>query len=67
MITYLKTKGLYGHIIDVANAKAIIKPTYEYVKPIKTEKQTDIDFANQEDKYDKQMKEKIANWFIDDR
>ena len=69
MITYLETKGLYGHIIDVTNAKAIIKPTYEYSKPVKVEKQTNKDFASQIefwDKYDKQMKEKIANWCIDD-
>ena len=69
MITYLETKELYGHIIDVDNVKAIIKPTYEYVKPVKKEKQTDKDFASQTDaweKYDKDMKEKIANWFIDD-
>ena len=55
--------------IDVDNVKAIIKPTYEYVKPVKKEKQTDKDFASQTDaweKYDKDMKEKIANWFIDD-
>ena len=38
MITYLETKGLYGHIIDVDNIKAIIKPTYKYVKPVKKEK-----------------------------
>ena len=69
MITYLETKGLYGHILDVDNIKAIIKPTYEYVKPVKKEKQTDEDFASQTDaweKYDKDMKEKITNWFIDD-
>ena len=69
MITYLETKELYGHIIDVTNPKAIIKPIYKYVKPVKKEKQTDKDFASQTDiwdKYDKDMKEKIANWFIDD-
>ena len=69
MITYLETKRLYGHIINITNAKAIIKPTYEYSKPVKVEKQTNKDFASQIefwDKYDKQMKEKIANWFIDD-
>ena len=61
MITYLETKGLYGHIIDEDNIKAIIKPTYEYVKPVKKEKQTNKDFASQTDaweKYDKDMKEK---------
>ena len=69
MITYLETKGLYGHIIDEDNVKAIIKPTYKYVKPVKKEKQTDEDFASQTDiweKYDKDMKEKITDWFIDD-
>ena len=69
MITYLETNGLYGHIIDVNNPKAIIKPTYEYIKPVKKEKQMDEDFANQTniwDKCDKEMKEKITNWFIDD-
>ena len=37
MITYWKTRGLYGHIIDVTNPKAIIKPIYKYVKPVKKE------------------------------
>ena len=49
MITYLETKGLYGHIIDVDNVKAIIKPTYKYVKPVKKEKQTNEDFSSQTD------------------
>ena len=61
MITYLETKGLYGHIIDVDNVQAIIKPIYKYVKPVKKEKQTDKDFASQTDaweKYDKDMKKR---------
>ena len=59
----------FPDVIDVNNVKAIIKPTYEYIKPVKKEKQTDEDFASQMDiweKYDKDMKEKIADWFIDD-
>ena len=53
MITYPE---LYGHIIDVNNAKATIKPTYKYIKPVKKEKQSDEDFASQTDVCDNMIK-----------